>query len=164
MNKNMYLNEENYKRINTKIKNVGRLIMVIALIMIIAGFILKVGTMGIEVPKMGSENWFETTSAKSEMEFHATSLIMFGVWLEFVGCIVRYFVGNARQIMAYNLQTTMPIAQEGIKTIVPTVAEANVTMMKTMAPAMGEIAKDMSPVYQEVASSIAQGIKEGLNK
>ena len=116
MNKNMYLNEENYKRINTKIKNVGRLIMVIALIMIIAGFILKVGTMGIEVPKMGSENWFETTSAKSEMEFHATSLIMFGVWLEFVGCIVRYFVGNARQIMAYNLQTTMPIAQEGIKT------------------------------------------------
>lgn len=153
MNNNMYLNEENYKRINKKIKTVGSIIMIVALVMIAIGFILKIGNMGVQVPPMGSDNWFEASKAKSSMDFHATSLLMFGVWLEFVGCIIRFFVGNRREIMAYNIQTTMPIAQEGIQTIAPTIAETGATVMKTMAPAYGEVAKN-----------IAQGIKEGLDK
>jgi phosphate starvation-inducible membrane PsiE len=152
-NNNMYLNEENYKKINSKIKNAGRLVMIIALILIVVGFIIKIGSMGVQVPSMGSENWFEMESYKSSMSFGGTGLIMFGVWLEFIGCIIRYFIGNRREIMAYSIQTTMPIAQEGIQTIAPTIAETGATVMKTMAPAYGEVAKN-----------IAQGIKEGLDK
>ena len=150
---NMYLNEENYQGMNKKIKAIGGVIMFIALIVIIAGIFLKVQAMGVQVPSMGSENWFEITNQKSEMDFSATSLLMFGIFLESVGCMVRYFIGNRRQILAYNVQTVMPIAQEGIKTIVPTVAEANATILKTMAP-----------VYGEVAKEVATGIREGLNK
>jgi len=163
-NQMMYLNEENYKKMNDKIKMAGRIVIAIAIMIIIAGFIIKIGSMGIEVPKMGSENWFEMETARSKMDFGGIGLIMFGVWLTFVGCIIRFFIGNRREIMAYSLQTTMPIAQEGIQVMAPTVAQAGVTMMKTMAPAMGEIAKEMAPVYGEVAKEVAAGIKEGLDK
>ena len=164
MKNNVYLNEQNYERVNKKIKMVGTMIMLAALGLIILGFVLKVGSMGIDVPAMGSENWFEMETYRSKMSFGGTGLIMFGVWLEFVGCIVRYAVGNRREIMAYNVQTTMPIAQEGIRTMAPTIAEAGVTMMKTMAPAMKDVAVEMAPAYSEVAKGIAQGIKEGLDK
>ena len=163
-NQMMYLNEENYKKINSKIKMAGRIVIAIAIMLIIAGFIIKVGSMGIEVPKMGSENWFEMKSARNHMSFGGTGLIMFGVWLAFVGCIIRFFVGNRREIMAYSLQTTIPVAQEGIQVMAPTVAEAGATMMKTMAPAMKDVAVEMAPAYSEVAKGIAQGIKEGLDK
>ena len=163
-NQMMYLNEENYKKMNSKIKMAGRIVIAIAIMLIVAGFIIKVGSMGIEVPKMGSENWFEMETARSQMEFGGIGLIMFGVWLGFVGCIIRFFVGNQREINAYAMQTRMPIVQEGIQVMAPTIGEAGATMIKTMAPAMGEVAKEMAPIYGEVAKNVAQGIKEGLNK
>ena len=164
MRNNKYLNEENYQRINKKIKTGGTIVIFIAVMIIVAGFIINIGSKGIQVPTMGSENWYEMETARSEMSFDGTALMMFGVWLTFIGCIIRFFIGNRREIMAYSVQTTMPIAQEGIQTMAPTVAEAGATMIKTMAPAMGEVAKEMTPVYSEIAKGVAQGIKEGLNK
>ena len=164
MKNNVYLNEENYKRINQKIKMAGTIIIFVAISLIILGLVLKIGSMGIEVPKMGSENWFEMETSRSNMEFGGIGLIMFGVWLTFVGCIVRFFVGNRREIMAYSLQTTMPVAQEGIKVMAPVIAETGATMIKTMAPTMKEVAVEMAPAYSEIAKNIAQGIKEGLDK
>jgi hypothetical protein len=152
-NNMMYLNEENYKKMNSKIKTAGSIVIFIAVMIIIAGFIITIGSKGIQVPAMGSENWFEMETARSEMNFGGIALMMFGVWLTFVGCIIRFFIGNRREIMAYSVQTTMPIAQEGIKVMAPTVGEAGATIIKTMAPAMGEVAK-----------GVAQGIKEGLEK
>lgn len=164
MRNNKYLNEENYQRMNSKIKVAGTIVICIALFIIVMGFVLKIGSMGVEVPAMGSDNWFEMETYKSSMGFGGIGLIMFGVWLGFVGCMIRFLIGNRREIMAYSLQTTMPLAQEGIQTMAPTVAEAGATMMKTMAPAMKDVAVEMAPAYSEIAKGIAQGIKEGLDK
>lgn len=164
MKNNVYLNEDNYKRINKKIKLAGTIVIFIAISLIVIGLIIKISSMGVQVPDMGSENWFEMETTKSSMSFGGIGLIMFGVWLSFVGCIIRFFIGNRREIMAYGVQTTMPIAQEGMKVMAPVVAETGATIIKTMAPVMKDVAVEMSPAYSEIAKGIAQGIKEGLDK
>ena len=56
-----------------------------------------------------------------------------------------------RNILAYSVQQTMPVAQEGIEKIAPTIGKARATIVKEMAPVYGEIAKE-----------IGKGIKEGM--
>lgn len=93
-------------------------------------------------------SWFESTTqsmgAKSEarsaqMGRQTLGLFMLlpGIFITIVGCMIRFAVGNQRNIMAYQTQQVMPIAQEKIE---------------KMAPSMGTAAKE-----------IAKGIKEGLS-
>lgn len=118
-----YLNEEQYKKNNQKVKTAGLVLMVIGIIMlIVALFVIK-------VPDMGEEGWFETKTT-------STRLKMFGLFLTIIGCVIRFFIGNQRQINAYMAQQQIPIVQEG---------------MEKMAPSMGKAAKE-----------ITKGIKEGL--
>ena len=56
-----------------------------------------------------------------------------------------------RNIMAYTIQQTMPVAQEGIEKMAPTIGRAGAS-----------IAKEMAPVYGEIAKEIGKGIKEGM--
>lgn len=56
-----------------------------------------------------------------------------------------------RNIMAYTMQQTMPVAQEGIEKMAPTIGKAGAS-----------IAKEMAPVYGEIAKEIGKGIKEGM--
>lgn len=69
--------------------------------------------------------------------------------------LVVYMMAKRREIMAFQMQQVMPVAQEGITKMAPTVGKAAGTVMENMGPAaskaMGSIAKD-----------IASGIKEGL--
>lgn len=56
-----------------------------------------------------------------------------------------------RHILAFNAQSVMPVAQEGIEKMAPTIGKAAGTIATAAAPAYGEVAKE-----------IAKGIKEGL--
>ena len=56
-----------------------------------------------------------------------------------------------RNIMAYTMQQTMPVAQEGIEKMAPTIGKAGAS-----------IAKEMAPIYGEIAKEIGKGIKEGM--
>ena len=70
------------------------------------------------------------------------------------------FSTHTREIMSYQAQQIMPIAQEGIEKMAPTMAN----VAKKMAPAYKEVVKEMAPAYKEVAKEISKGIKEGMNE
>lgn len=123
MKNNKYLNEEQFKKSNKKVKTAGLIVMLIGIIMLIIGFFV------IQVPEMGHKDWFELETKSNFFRF-------VGFFVTIVGCIVRFVVGNQRQIMAYQVQQGMPIAQEGLE---------------KMSPSMGTAAKE-----------IAKGIKEGM--
>lgn len=63
-----------------------------------------------------------------------------GMLLTFAGLIMRFLIGNRREIMAYTTQQVMPVAQEGIEKMAPTIGSATGT----------------------IAKSITKGIKEGI--
>mgnify|MGYP003311132935 CR=1 FL=1 len=124
MKKNEYLNEEQFKKNNKKVKTAGLIVLSIGIIMLIIGFFI------VKVPEMGEDNWFELSSRSALFKVGGFSLTI-------VGCMIRFVVANQRQIMAYQVQQGMPIAQEGME--------------------------KMSPTMENAAKEIAKGIKEGLS-
>lgn len=104
-------------------------------------------------------SWFESTTQSMKAESEAFSaqmraesearsdymdryslgmfMLLPGIFITLVGCMIRFIVGNQRNIMAYQAQQVMPLAQEGIE---------------KMAPSMGIAAKEIS-----------KGIKEGMS-
>lgn len=60
-------------------------------------------------------------------------------------------ISKRRSIIAYTMQQTMPVAEEGLEKIAPTIGKAGAS-----------IAKEVAPVYGEIAKEIGKGIKEGM--
>ena len=112
MNNNQFLNEEKFQQTNTKVKKVGTIIMICALALIVIGIIIMVLASNKSVPPMGDYNWFEASKEKSHQKFLGETFLMFGIFVEFVGCMIRFGIGNRREIMAYQMQSVMPIAKE----------------------------------------------------
>ncbi|MBQ3145842.1 MAG: zinc ribbon domain-containing protein [Clostridia bacterium] len=121
MEKNEYLNEEQFKKNNKKVKVAGLIVLSIGIIMLIIGLFV------IKVPEMGEDGWFELSSKSRKFK-------MFGIGLTIIGCMIRFVVGNQRSIMAYKVQEGMPIAKEGIE---------------KMSPSMGTAAKEISKGIKE---------------
>jgi len=81
-------------------------------------------------------------------------LIMIGFFVTVASLMVKFMlfsITHRREIMAYNTQHVMPIAQEGIEKMAPTIGKAGASM-----------AKEMAPLYGDIAKEISKGIKEGL--
>lgn len=75
--------------------------------------------------------------------FASTSSIMFGAFICIVTCMISGFVfmiAKRRKMLAFSIQQSMPIAQEGLEKITPSVANAAGT----------------------IAESVSKGIKNGL--
>ena len=92
-------------------------------------------------------------------------LFMFGAFIiissaMFAGMI--YMTSKRREIMAFQAQQVMPVAQEGMEKMAPSVAKVGKAMAEEMAPVYKEMAKDMAPTYGEIAKEIAKGVKEGM--
>jgi len=75
-----------------------------------------------------------------------------------------FFITKRRSIMAYQMQSVMPIAKEGMKEMVPTVVETSSAVIKGMTPTYKEMAKTMAPVYGEIAKEVGKGISEGIKE
>lgn len=58
-----------------------------------------------------------------------------------------------RNILAYTMQQTMPVAQEGLEKMAPSIGKVRANM-----------AKEMAPIYGEIAKEIGKGIKEGMQE
>ena len=56
-----------------------------------------------------------------------------------------------RNIAAYYVQQTMPVASEGIEKIAPSIGKAGASVVKEMAP-----------VYRDIAKEVGKGLKEGM--
>ena len=81
---------------------------------------------------------------------------MFGGFVIIVSCMIAgsiYMTTKHREILAFQAQQVMPIAQEGMEKMAPTIGKTGASIAKEMAPAYGEIAKEIS-----------KGIKDGLSK
>lgn len=139
-----YLTEENYQRSNEKVKKIGKILIIIGAIMLGLGIILLLsGFLG-----FGSQvtNGIENGGNMNPSGiFSGIGLFALGGFIAgdgglllFIGLIVRFLIGNRREITAYTTQQVMPIAKEGIE---------------EMAPTIGNAAKE-----------IAKGIKQGINE
>ena len=111
--------------------------MIIGLCLVVIGIFVLISASQMEIPKMWASNWFEARRAQSDRETLGAFMLMPGIFITIVGCMIRFVIGNQRQISAYMTQEQMPIAQEGIE---------------KMAPSMGTAARE-----------IAKGIKEGMS-
>ncbi len=140
--KKEYLNEEEYQKNNVKVKKAGKIVIIVGLSMLVVGIILIIiGVLGI-----GTE---ATNSLESEVKpigillgfggfAVGGTLTTTGIFVTVVGLMIRFLIGNKREITAYTTQQVMPVAKEGIE---------------KMAPTAGKVAKE-----------VAKGIKEGINE
>ena len=101
-----------------------------------------------QVDELESEEFdLENTNYEFDKKFNSvgsTRYFMFGVFIIIATLIISlsiFMFAKRREIMAFGMQQTMPLAQEGIEKMAPTVGNA-----------AGTIAKD-----------VAAGIKEGIN-
>ena len=133
-----YLNEEQYNKSNKKVKVIGIIIILIGLCLIAGGIFNIIESSKIQVPKMEEEGWFESSSSQMQKKALGMFMIIPGTFLSIVGCMVRFGIGNRREILSYQIQQERPIAQEGIEKMSPTIGVA--------------------------AKEIAKGVKEGLSE
>lgn len=78
---------------------------------------------------------------------------MFGAFVIISSCMIAgsiYIFAKRREILSFQAQQVMPVAQEGIEKMAPTVGKAGAS-----------IAKEMAPVYGDIAKEISKGIKQG---
>ena len=150
MEKKEYLTEENYQKSNKKVKTIGNVLIIIGLVLLTGGFLLIVSgflgfgsqiTNGMEMRQEG----INPGSIFSSFGGFALGGFMMvpGLFITGVGFMVRFLIGNRREITVYTTQQVMPIAQEGIEKMTPTVGNA-----------IGSIGK-------ELAKGITEGINEG---
>ena len=145
MNQKEYLNEEKYNSTNQKVKKIGNILIIIGLILAGIGFILLIaGLLGFGGQiSSGFENGQSGINASKIFSGFGKFaiggfLIVPGSAIIFIGLIVRFLIGNRREIAAYTAQQVMPVTQEKIDTIAPTIGNA--------------------------AKEISNGIKEGINE
>ncbi|MBQ6841365.1 MAG: hypothetical protein IJO63_04560 [Bacilli bacterium] len=89
-------------------------------------------------------------SGSSSFRYPVGGIIM--VFTGMVGLMI-FMMSKQRNMMAYQMQSVMPLAQEGLEKMAPTVTKVGKGM-----------AKEMAPVYGEIAKEISKGIKEGLKE
>ena len=79
---------------------------------------------------------------------------IFGGFIIFVSLMISsiiYMTAKRREMLAFGIQQTMPVAGEALEKIAPTIGKAGAS-----------VAKEMSSAYGDIAREISKGIKEGL--
>ena len=144
-----YLNEETYQKSNQKVKKIGNILIIVGLVLLIGGFILTIlGFLGFgrqitNGMEMGQPGVNPNGVFSSFGGFAIGGFMMVpGLFITAVGFMVRFLIGNRREITAYTTQQVMPVAKEGIEKMAPTIGSA-----------VGTIGKEL-----------AKGIKEGINE
>ena len=139
-----YLNEEKFQENKGKLKTlgivllaVGGVLFIVGIILVIVGF-LSFGNSAVNMTDMSS-----TGSMMGGFGMFTIGGFMsaFGFTIAGAGGIILFFA-HRREITAFAVQQTMPVAQEGIEKMTPTVADS-----------AGKIA-------QSISKGIADGKKE----
>lgn len=147
MEKKEYLNEENYQKNNSKIRKVGKILLISGIIIFIVSFLFIIfGFLLFGSAAANGEAWVESSTNVNVVgnAFGGVGLFIIGGVLNSLGFIlmaaggITLFVSHRREITAYTTQQVMPVAQEGIDKMAPTIGNA--------------------------AGEIAKGIKKGINE
>ena len=151
MENEKYLSEERYQRTNAKVKSVGKTLLIIGIILLVAGLIVIIlGFVGFGNTFTNGIQSAETDIANESQivkgTFGSIGITALGGFINMIGFIltaaggIMMITAHRREITAYTMQQTMPVAQEGIEKITPTVANA----------------------AESIAQSISKGIKDGM--
>ena len=148
MEKKEYLNEEEYLKNAKKLKGTGKTILIIGIVALILGVVfIGLGILGFGKTATDSIGSFDSDlSGAVGGAFGSFGLFILGGFLTslgFAGTIAGGMVSliaHRREITAFTVQQTMPIAQEGIEKMTPTISNA----------------------AGSLAQSITKGIKDGL--
>lgn len=162
-----YLNEESYQKSNGKVKKAGKILLIIGIIVLVVSFIIIVlGFVGVgntasnaasSIEKDFFNNSTDINSFSSSADtmfkdttssaFKNVGLLAFGGVMNALGFILTIagtiflLIAHRREITAYTVQQTMPIAKEGIEKMTPTIANS----------------------VGSIAESITKGIQNGKN-
>lgn len=108
-----------------------------------------------------TQEWFENKKSEKyyELEYKIEALekekkqgepmnggYMFGIVLLIWGFMISMpfiFLSKQREIVAYQVGQTMPIAQEGIEKMAPSFIKIGKEGMEEMAPSLGKVAKEI---------------------
>lgn len=153
MNNEKYLSEERYQKNNQKVKNIGRTLLIVGIIILCISFFIFIlaftgfgntVSTGIQTAENGTIN----NSQMAKSVFGNIGLVAaggfintFGFTLTVIGAITM-FIAHRREIAAYTTQQVMPVAQESIEKITPTVANAAGTIAQSISKGIKEGTKD----------------------
>lgn len=148
MEKKEYLNEEEYLKNAKKLKGTGKIVLLIGVIALILGVVfLVLGFAGFGKAATDSIGSFDTDPSNVVGgAFGSIGLFALGGFTTSIGFTVMMvggiilFIAHRREITAFTVQQTMPLAQEGIEKMTPTISNA----------------------AGSLAQSITKGIKDGL--
>lgn len=138
MEDKQYLNEERYQQTKKKITKAALIILIVGLI-IGLGFII----LGFITQNNNNTLYYDEFSAFKYIMFYVLGGIT--ILISVFGSISIYLITKRREIAAFAIQQTMPLAQEGIE---------------KMAPTIGNVA---GTIGKDIAQGITSGIKSGLN-
>ena len=140
-----YLNEENYQRYNTKIKKIGKILLIVGLVLLAVSIALII---------IGSVSFGNNALGENERGIlDSMGLFAIGSFMSVFSFAIAgaggmcLMVAHRREITAYSTQQVMPIAKEGIE---------------EMAPTVGKAAEKMAPTAGKFAEEITKGVKRGL--
>lgn len=132
MKEKEYLNEEKYKEANKKVKIIGVIIIIAGLSLISLGVYTIVKANAMPIPEMTDHNWYDQSSAQMGKQATGMFMILPGIFITMVGLMIRFIIGNRREIMAYQMQQLMPIVKEGTKEMTPVASEAAKEISKSI--------------------------------
>lgn len=145
MENEKYLSEERYQRNNSKVKKIGKALLIIGVIILVVSFII------LALGFLNFSSVFNNSFGSNEMGKGAVGgmgLFALGGVINIVGFLLTIsggiilIIAHRREITAYGVQQVMPIAKEGIEEITPTVSNA----------------------AGSIAESISKGIEKGKSK
>ena len=151
MENKKYLNEEEYLKNAKKLKNIGKIALIIGIITLVLGVVLTVlgfanfgnaATDGFGSFTDNPSGFVDNSSGFVSGIFGSMGLFALGSFMDFLGFAITaagaiiMFIAHRREIAAFSTQQIMPVAKEGAEAIAPT---------------LGTVAKEIS-----------KGIKEGM--
>ena len=145
MEERKYLNEEEYQKYNTKLKKIGKILLIVGIILLV----ISIGLVIVGAVGFGNNALIDNErGVLSSMGFFAVGSFM-SVFSFAIVCVggMMLFISHRREITAYTTQQVMPIAKEGVEEMTPVAKKA---------------AEEMAPAAGKVAEEEAKGIKKGL--
>ena len=130
---NQYLNEERYQNTKGKVKSIGKILLIFGIIALVAGIILIIlGFVGFGKSAENAVNsvYNYDYNFSSSGIFGSFGMFALGGFVIFIGFgltiagAISMVIAHRREITAFTVQGTMPIAKEGIDTIAPTLGNA----------------------------------------
>ncbi len=146
MEEKKYLDENQYQQKVKKLKKTGKTFLIVGICMLILGIIfLALGFTGFGKTgiNMASEAGFNSMQATKEIFGNFGLFVLgdilctFGLLAIGIGGVIA-IMAHRREIMAFTVQQSMPVAKEKINEMAPTIGNA--------------------------ANEVAKGIKKGLNE